>query len=567
MAKGVRRSPFIVFAVIATASFAAIVPMFWLGVPSGHDFEFHMDSWMEVSNQWEQGILYPRWAALANYGYGEPRFVFYPPASWLLGAALGTVLPWPMVPGVYIWLVLTAAGCSMFALARPWLPRQHAAFAAVLYAVNPYHLVIVYWRSAFAELMASVWLPLLLLFVLRLPGDGAHDSGSSGPRHTRAGKIRSMLYLALVVAAVWLTNAPSAVMVNYSLVLLVMVRALVRRSPRVLFYGAGSCALGLALAAFYVLPAAYEKQWVNIQEVLALGVRPQSNFLFAVIADPEHNRFNLLVSIMAVLEILLLSVALLLSRHRRREHPELWWTLTAWGAATAVLMFPFTFILWKYLPELRFIQLPWRWLLCLNVAFVLLLTMGIRRWLARALVYAAMLVALAGVWRWVQPPWWDQAADIREMSDNLDEGRGYESVREYVPTRGDLEAIKRNAPEVAAEGQIGKVQIDDWAPESKAFTITVSEPSRVVLRLFNYPAWKVQVNGRSVAAETQARTGQMVIPVQAGKNNLEIIFSRTPDRTWGAEISGVALLAMVGLLFAAGKKKPDAIPAPMAVGS
>ena len=54
----------------------------------------------------------------------------------------------------------------MFALARRWLDPRDATFAAVLYAVNPYHLVIVYWRSAFAELLASCLVPLLLLFVL-----------------------------------------------------------------------------------------------------------------------------------------------------------------------------------------------------------------------------------------------------------------------------------------------------------------------------------------------------------------------------------------------------------------
>ena len=55
----------------------------------------------------------------------------------------------------------------MFVLARRWLDRRDAIFAAVLYAANPYHLVIVYWRSAFAELLASCLVPLLLLFVLK----------------------------------------------------------------------------------------------------------------------------------------------------------------------------------------------------------------------------------------------------------------------------------------------------------------------------------------------------------------------------------------------------------------
>ena len=51
----------------------------------------------------------------------------------------------------------------MFLLARRFLPRRDAIFAAALYAANPYHIVIVYWRSALAELLAGALLPLLLL--------------------------------------------------------------------------------------------------------------------------------------------------------------------------------------------------------------------------------------------------------------------------------------------------------------------------------------------------------------------------------------------------------------------
>src|SRR5271156_794250 len=153
--------------VIGLAAFLVEVPFFFLGTPSGHDVEFHLYSWLDVLAQWRQGIIFPRWAAMANFGCGEPRFLFYPPASWALGALLSTIFPWIVASCVYIWIVLVAAGMSMFVLMRRWVGRNDAIFAAALYAVNPYHLIIVYWRSAFAELLASCLLPLLLLLVLR----------------------------------------------------------------------------------------------------------------------------------------------------------------------------------------------------------------------------------------------------------------------------------------------------------------------------------------------------------------------------------------------------------------
>jgi uncharacterized membrane protein len=228
--------------VIAAAAFALIVPFFFFGVPSGHDFEFHVNSWMDALGQWKLGVLYPRWAALAHYGYGEPRFIFYPPLSWMLGAALGAVLPWTLTAGAYVWLVLTLAGCAMFLLARNWLSRRDALFAAILYAANPYFLVIVYWRSAFAELLAGALLPLLFLCVLRLEEEGR----------------RWIAPLALVMAATWLSNAPSAVMASYSLALLVVLIAAVRRSPRMVWQTALAVVFGMGLVAFYILPATYE---------------------------------------------------------------------------------------------------------------------------------------------------------------------------------------------------------------------------------------------------------------------------------------------------------------------
>jgi hypothetical protein len=523
--------------VMATA-FLVILPFFFLGNPSGHDFEFHVNSWMEVLGQWKQGVAYPRWAALAQYGYGEARFIFYPPASWTLGAALGALLPWKAVPGAYVWLALTLSGYSMFLLARRWLDRRDAIFAAALYAANPYYVVIVYWRSAFAELLAGALLPLLMLYALQSEEEGRE----------------AVIPLAVIVAAAWLTNIPAAVMVNYSLALLIVVLAILKHSPRVLLYGTLAVLLGAALAAFFLVPAAYEQKWVNIAEVLSPGVRPQDNFLFVKINDVDHNRFNLLISLMTTAEIIVLAIAAFFSHAWRRRQPRVWYALFAWALVAALLNFSFTSFLWEHLPELRYLQLPWRWLLCLNLAFALFVTMATRRWMVRVSICLAMFAVLTLVWHRVQAPWWETAADFGDMLAHQQSGAGYEGTDEYVPVGGDPYEIKQDAPRAAldddaASDQGQQIQIQRWGAESKMFTAHVERPASLVLRLFNYPAWRVEVNGIVVASSTRDVTGQMLIPVQAGENRVQITFTRTWDRILGGVISGVTVLFIAGLLM------------------
>ncbi|MCU1304762.1 MAG: hypothetical protein JWQ87_5046 [Candidatus Sulfotelmatobacter sp.] len=512
---------------IAAAAFAVEVPFFFLGTPSGHDVEFHLYTWLEVVAQWKQAIIYPRWAALAHFAYGEPRFIFYPPASWTLGSALSTILPWSLVPSIYIWLVLLTAGASMFLLARQWLERRDATYAAVLYAVNPYHLVTVYWRSAFAELLASSLLPLLLLLLLRADQQ----------------RRRVTVYLALVLACAWLINAPAAVMIHYSLALLMIVIAWQRRSPRILLFGAAAVFLGAALAAFYLLPAVYEQRWINIAQAVSAGSRPLDNFLFVHTTDADHDAFNRLISWVAVAEILLTMAAAALARNWRKTNPALWWSLVVWAAACSVLMFSPSNVLWDVLPKLRFMQFPWRWLLCMGIPFTLLTALGVRRWTARLALYAATLCLLGFVWQHFQAPWWDTVADLREMQDNVVTGAGYEGTDEYAPLGVDPSVIDKEARRVKVDGNAHAViRVIKWNVEDRILTAEMSRPDNLALRLFNYPAWRVEVNGRQVQAGTREGTGQMLVPVETGANRVEITFIRTWDRRVGAWTSGIALL-------------------------
>ncbi len=456
---------------------------------------------------------------------------------------MSAIFPWSIADCVYIWIVLVLAGASMFVLMRRWLDRREAMFAAVLYAVNPYHLVIVYWRSAFAELLAASLVPLLLLFVLK-----AAD-----------GEKRVAVPLGMILAGAWLTNAPAAVMIHYSLALLILFFAWRRRSARLLLVGVGAVALGASLAAFYLLPAIYEQRWVNIGAAVAPGSRPQDNFLFIHTTDPDHDGFNHVVSSVAVLEMGVIFAAAMAGRLWRETRRELWNGLLLWGTACSVLMFPVTLVLWNILPKMQFMQFPWRWLLCVSMIFTVFVSMGMRRWWWREAVCMLSVLVIVVGWQRVQAPWWDNVSDLREMQDNIGDRIGYEGTDEYTPVGAKPSGIDRDARNVTVNGPArAAIRVLRWDAELKVFTADMSAPDQLALRLFPYPAWRTLVNGRVVDTGVRAGSGQMLVPVDGGMNRVEITFMRTWDRVAGGWISVVAGLGVLGWVLASRRRSAGA---------
>jgi hypothetical protein len=536
-------------------SFAMVSPFFWLGNATGHDFQYHAASWLDAAGQWKEGIIYPRWTEWANFGYGEPRFIFYPPVSWMLGAALGSVLPWNSVPIVYIVLAQTFAGLSAFALARRVLSKRAALFSVACYAANPYALLIVYMRSDFAELLANAFFPLLFFLALEICW---LDESPTPPE--RRSSYRAIACFAASFAAVWLSNAPAGVIASYSSFAVFCFAALTRRSWQPLVRGAVALVLGFGLAGFYLVPAAYEQRWVNIGQALSAGLLPSENFLYTVINDPEHTLFNWIASSIAVLLMVLTGLAALGAPRDEQDGQgavdnRVSRTLLLLAGLATVLMLRFTSILWALLPKLRFVQFPWRWMSLLAVVFAVFLgnAMGRKRW---GWVWAVVTFALIGGTAvvLVERGWWD-TEDIPALREAMAKGEGFDGTDEYDPLGDDHTNIPTKSPEAIVvdtdstpgPNSIPKIQVDRWSPEDKEVSVNSRERFLLGLRLLNYPAWRAEVNGAAVTPRRGDDFSQMIVPMPAGESHVRVRFTRTPDRTLGGSVSLASLLLVVWL--------------------
>ena len=529
-----------------------VSPFFWLGTASGHDITFHASSWLDVAGQWKEGILFPRWCEWANNGFGEPRFIFYPPLSWMLGAALGLVLPWNAVPGTFIVLAQTLGGITMFAVARRFFPLRPALFAAASYAANPYALLVVYMRSDFAEELACSFLPLLLLAALQLCGL-VENRWRSAPR--------AAAIFALMFAGVWLSNAPAGVLASYGMAVLFFWVAMVTKSLAPLWRGTAGLALGFGLTGFYLLPAAYEQRWVNIGQALASGLQPAENFLYTKIADPEHNSFNWIASSIAVLLMALAGSSAIVaylnaSNEDSSREKRAWQAMLLLSATAAVLVLRSSLILWEHLPKLQFVQFPWRWMGILAVPYAYFAAAAVRRW-RPGWVWAVVVVIVLGTTAafLVHRAWWD-SDDIPALQEAISSGKGFDGTDEYDPAKDDhtnlpakaspLEVLSRKGTEPTVAK--AKVRIDHWTAEEKDLTAISPQAFRLAVRLLDYPAWRVEVNGSRVTPESPESYAQIILPLPAGTHRIRIEFVNTPDRILGRVLSTVGLLVFLALL-------------------
>jgi hypothetical protein len=609
-------------ALIPLAALLAVLPLILKQNSCGHDQVFHVQGWYDAASQLRH-LQYPRWSFTSAWNAGEPRFLFYPPLSWLLGALLTMIFPPTACPTIFVAIVLLTAGLTFYKLASEFASPNAALIASTLYLANPYMLFNAFERTAYAELLAAAWIPLLLLAILR-------------PRPTIRG-------IAIPIALLWLTNAPAAVMGCYALALLATLRLVFSFAAQKIRHPERSAAqpkdpeesnylippapsqptsplhltatciagtlLGLALPAFYLIPAAYERRFVQVTMAIIPGMRPQDNFLFARTADTGHNGVNLQITLLALTLIVLTFAALLAlfvrSTHKKLSPPTQGLTLLA--AVITFLLFPPSTFLWLHVPELAFLQLPWRLLTLLTPILPLTIALLLTSKTAGApfmrshrmggmttlnptqtpnqatiktllTITTTLLLPLAlgftafHLYSQFNPP--DDLPSA--IAARLSTHHGFPPTDEYTPSAADNDILRSDNPgywllpatanpntpapnTTPTATELDPAIDNDDTPiplpqtlsteAPQHLTLNLPQPATLVLNLRAYPNWIVSTGCEhcrfyNIFTPIPRDDGLLAIAVPRGTSTIDITWHRTSDQTLGLVLSVIACFAL-----------------------
>ena len=583
-------------AVILVAAITAVGPLIVRGPSCGGDFFFHFYSWHDALSAWRQGILYPHWAYSANFGAGEPRFVFYPPLVWMLGALLGMILPWPLVPVVLSFLLLAATGLAVRALARQLLAEGAATLAGCTAIFSGFTVFETISHNDFAALAGGFWVPLLMLFLLRdrYPATSLWSRAFDG----------SALPLALVVAGAWLSNAPLGLMASYLLAFMALAAALLARSWAPIARAAVAGIAGMGLNAFYLIPATWEQRWVDVQQLFASPNHLIENRWIAracpgTSSPSESDCQGIFEAAMLALALGSLLAAWLLGKLPARQPASArrWWILLALIPFVVLfLLLPVSLPVWNLLPKLRYLEYPWRWLVVLEAPMAILFALAV--WPVRLRLRICVVATCALVFVGIATvsgrhlfhpcsPGHPETLPVWEPNLALNPGgRGMRGTSEYTSPPGaqnKLIAIglpdaclvsdpstvlgkSSGEPDAAPVWEAAQGSCDETFAASPAqarnhaehFEIVADtgQAGYLILRLRSYPAWRVMVNGRLIAGLPQRDDGLMGVTVPKGPVDLTVDWTTTPDVVAGRWLSGLFALLFAALFLLERRKNP-----------
>ncbi len=152
------------------AALWASLPTCFAWLPSGHDMYFHYGRLFTLSEELGNTLLPVRFhAAMARgFGYCVPmmysEFFLYPFAL-LIRLGLSPIGCWHLM---VLTINLATAWVAYVSFAQLTRSRRIGLIAALLYTLSMYRLINLYTRAAIGEVLATLFLPLLLLGMYQL---------------------------------------------------------------------------------------------------------------------------------------------------------------------------------------------------------------------------------------------------------------------------------------------------------------------------------------------------------------------------------------------------------------
>jgi hypothetical protein len=544
----------------------ALSPLWNLTLPQSYDGLHRLHRLIEFDQAVRHGVFFPRWIPDVVHGYGYPLFNYFPYAHYYLPELLhllGLSFSQALAAAFLLYTLLAAYGGYL--LARDLFGAAPALLAALVYVYAPYQLHNSLVRGDLPEQFGLALFPLVLWAFRRLACRGT----------------RRWFIASVVLYAVFLLSHNVLSLMFTPLLAVYAVGMGLVGGRRASWWERGrpvmALLLGCGLAAFFLLPAFFEKGWVPIGQALEQIADYRRFFLSLqeLFGPPPPASVRLLhrpdYEALGWAQTALALPGVLLAGWRLDREARTWVSIaTSILAGSIYAALPQSAWLWERVPLMSYILYPSRFLSLSSLALSLLAAGTVaavrpeRHWRPVVLATGAMgvvLLALPLLYPHTYPP----QLISRNVSDILAyETRtgllGTSSYGEYLPL--SVRAAPTDSPLLPAyqAGQRlenierfdttslpagGRVLDAQYGFNRTQVTVSSPRPFLARFHTFYFPGWKATVNGGRFEPAPYGPLGLISLDVPAGESQLRLWFGDTPWRTAGKVLS----LVSAGLLL------------------
>jgi len=462
--------------ILGIATLIILGPILIYGIPGKRDLIQHFHHALTFFDSMSAGELFPGWVGDSNGGYGDVSVRFYPPALSIL-LATGRMLfrSWYWATVAVFVLLTVVGGSGAYIWAKEFVPPRFAVWAGVLYMLTPYHVNELFQSSLVAEYGAASVLPFVFAFTERI---------------CKGGKKRDVAGLGASFALLILFNLPMTVIGSYALFIYLVLRLDRPRAASIFVRFAVGIGLGMVCSAFYWVTVVSELSWLRPDTGNPFST---ANFIFSNLLSAAHpsniGYGNLLF--LATLSLLPSSLILIARSNREVYKSVLWGT----GAVTVISVFmatPASLPLWKILPLLKEVQMPWRWMAVSSMGASVLVSVSIPAWWTIAIGKGRALALLATGFVMVSVAF-TISHPIREASynppDKVDKIflvlHGFPTIGQWFPLWAGLKfpaGTDQIVEDPSIEGRT--VSEIEWSPEHRKYSVSAGAASEVPIRTF-----------------------------------------------------------------------------------
>lgn len=483
-----------------------------------------------------------RWAP--DLRYGEPLFNFYAPLPYYFGVPISLVFNFIQTAKILFILASIFSAFTMYLFCRKLFSKEGALLATALYTYAPYRAVDIYVRGALSEAWAFVFFPLIFYSSLLL---------------SERFNWKRILFLAISLSGLFLTHNVTAIMLLPFLLFFWLYLILKTKNWKIIFSFIISTVFSLGLSAFFLLPALFERQFIQTKYLLVGYFNFRAHFvaykqLFSTfwgygssLWGPDDG----LSFQIGIVHWIVLGIAILTGYFLRKNKKTLIFL------TFLVLSFVFSIFLqhnksafiWEAIPLMAFIQFPWRFL-AISVFIVSVSGGLVADYFKDRFKVVYIILILMDVlfnFSYFRPKeykdesFFDKFTNIERMQ------KGEDLTKDYLPIWVlSTEGERFNAP----RAEKGEIKVSDLTTSSTKlnFSVQVFSDSLIEVPINYFPGWEVKVNNRIYPQNAPVENGLIRFELSEGNYKIDIDFKDTLIRKAG-NIVTMSFILIGAILF------------------